>query len=74
MSIKYDDCKCCYIPCVYAGKDRKFDCVHSVSKTKPESNADRFRTMSDDEQQNCVRKFWEIEDFANWLKQPFEGE
>ena len=37
-------------------------------------NADHFRAMSDEEQQNCVRKFWEIEDFADWLKQPFDGE
>ena len=38
------------------------------------TNADRFRAMSDEEQQNCVRKFCEIEDFAYWLQQPFEGE
>ena len=37
-------------------------------------NADRFRAMSDEEQQNCVRKFWEIEDFADWLQQPAEVE
>ena len=37
-------------------------------------NADHFRAMSDEEQQNFVRKFWEIEDFADWLKQPFDGE
>ena len=37
---------------------------------KPITNADRFRAMSDEEQQNCVRKFWEIEDFADWLRQP----
>lgn len=36
------------------------------------TNADSFRAMSDDEQQNFVRKFWEIEDFADWLKQPAE--
>ena len=39
---------------------------------KPQTNADRFRAMSDDEQQKCVRRFWEIEDFADWLKQPVE--
>ncbi len=33
------------------------------------TNADRFRAMSNEEQQNFVRKFWEIEDFADWLKQ-----
>ena len=36
---------------------------------KPDTNADRFRAMSDEEQQKCVRRFWEIEDFADWLKQ-----
>ena len=36
------------------------------------TNADRFRAMSDEEQQECVRHFWEIEDFADWLKQPAE--
>ena len=38
----------------------------------PQTNADRFRAMSDDEQQKCVRRFWEAEDFADWLKQPAE--
>ena len=41
---------------------------------KPMTNADHFRAMSDEEQQNCVRKFWEIEDFADWLQQPAKGE
>ena len=31
------------------------------------TNADHFRAMSDEEQQNFVRGFWEIEDFADWL-------
>ena len=35
-----------------------------------QTNADRFRAMSDEEQQKCVRRFWEIEDFADWLQQP----
>ena len=39
---------------------------------KVQTNADRFRTMSDEEQQKCVRRFWEIEDFADWLQQPQE--
>ena len=43
------------------------DCPY---RTEPITNADRFRAMSDEEQQNCIRKFWEIEDFADWLKQP----
>ena len=42
------------------------DCPY---RTEPITNADRFRVMSDEEQQNCIRKFWEIEDFADWLKQ-----
>ena len=36
------------------------------------TNADRFRDMSDEEQQKCVRRFYEVEDFADWLKQPAE--
>ena len=48
--------------------DMQRDCKHFLEKT----NADRFRAMSDDEQQKCVRRFWEIEDFADWLKQPAE--
>ena len=42
------------------------DCPY---RTEPITNADRFRVMSDEEPQNCIRKFWEIEDFADWLKQ-----
>ena len=41
---------------------------------KSQTNADRFRAMSNEEQQNYVRKFWEIEDFADWLKQSPKGE
>ncbi|MBQ2382941.1 MAG: hypothetical protein II290_02780 [Oscillospiraceae bacterium] len=40
----------------------------------PKTNADHFRAMSDEEQQKCVRRFWEIEDFADWLKQPAEDD
>lgn len=40
----------------------------------PMTNAERFRAMSDEEQQKFVRRFWEIEDFADWLKQPKEGD
>ena len=40
------------------------DCPY---RTEPLTNADYFRTMSNKEQQNFVRKFWEIEDFADWL-------
>lgn len=39
---------------------------------KAQTNADRFRAMSDKEQQSFVRGFWEIEDFADWLQQPAE--
>ena len=38
------------------------------------TNADLFRAMSDEEQQSFVRGFWEIEDFADWLQQPAEGD
>ena len=40
----------------------------------PHTNADRFRAMSDKEQQIFVRGFFEIEDFADWLRRPVEGE
>ena len=41
-------------------------------RRKKQTNADRFRAMSNEEQQNFVRKFWEIEDFVDWLQQPAE--
>ena len=45
--------------------------LYRPKSTKPvTTNADRFRAMSDEEQQRYVRGFWEIEDFADWLKQP----
>ena len=76
MAIKYDNCEDCHSRCVHAGKDRQFVCINGVSckitKEKPNTNADRFRSMSDEEQQNYVRKFFEIEDFADWLLQPAE--
>ena len=46
--------------------DMQRDCQHFREKT----NANRFRDMSDKEQQSFVRGFWEIEDFADWLQQP----
>ena len=61
---------------IYTGKCSKA-CIEKHNKElgiKPKTNADRFRAMSDEEQQKCVRKFWEIEDFADWLQQPAEGE
>ena len=36
-------------------------------RTEPLTNADYFRAMSNEEQQNFVRIFLEIEDFADWL-------
>lgn len=49
-------------------------CGADMYYSPPQTNADRFRKMSDEEQQRCVRGFWEIEDFADWLKQPAEEE
>lgn len=46
------------------------ECNLRTVRTEPMTNADRFRSMSDEEQQKCVRRFWEIEDFAAWLQQP----
>ena len=46
--------------------------AHIIEEEYSFTNADRFRAMSDEEQQKCVRRFWEIEDFADWLKQPAE--
>ena len=41
------------------------DCPY---RTEPLTNADYFRVMSNEEQQNFVRELnWEIEDFADWL-------
>ena len=41
-------------------------------RKRKKTNADRFRTMADKEQQSFVRGFLEIEDFADWLQQPAE--
>ena len=41
-------------------------------RTETITNAGRFRTMSDEEQQNFVRKFLEIADFADCLQQQAE--
>ena len=43
-------------------------------RKRKQTNADCFRAMSDDEQQNFVRGFLEIEDFADWLEQSQKGE
>ena len=65
-------------PCETCIKEKCFhrsqyvtDC--SRHQAKPMTNADLFRAMSDEEQQKCVRRFWEIEDFADWLQQPVGG-
>ena len=42
------------------------DCPY---RTEPLTNADYIRVMSNEEQQNFVRRFWEIEDFVDWLGQ-----
>lgn len=49
-------------------------CGGIFKKVKPMTNADRFRRMTNEEQQKFVRGFWEIEDFADWLQQPAKGE
>ena len=53
MTIKYDNCKNCQSLCIHAGKDRKFVCINGVSckitMEKPQTNADRIRSMTDDE-------------------------
>lgn len=59
------------IRCVYV--EVKGEKQPSNWRAKPMTNADRFRAMSDEEQQKCVRRFWEIEDFADWLQQPPRG-
>lgn len=52
MAIKYDNCKDCHSRCVHAGKDRKFVCINGVSckiAEKPMTNAQKIRSMSDEE-------------------------
>lgn len=66
--------KCTGIRCPMQVGYKVDECNHRDChyRTEPITNADRFRAMSDEEQQNCIRKFWEIEDFADWLQQPSE--
>ena len=59
-------------PMQYGYKVDECNHVDCPYRTEPITNADRFRSMSDEEQQKFVRRFWEIEDFADWLKQPAE--
>ena len=64
-------CRICHnISCSNHGKDVLFlgdgwKCNYIPVPT----NADCFRAMSDEEQQNFIRGFWEIEDFVDWLGQ-----
>lgn len=51
------------VPCILA---------NAATTYRKVTNADLFRAMSDEGQQKCVRRFREIEDFADWLKQPAE--
>ena len=92
MAIKYDNCKDCHSRCVHAGKDRKFVCINGVSckitTGKSQTNADRIRSMSDEElrnwlfQRDCtnIAAFLEYGGMGvmnavqllDWLKQPAE--
>ena len=61
--------KCTGIRCPMHVGYKVDQCEHNECpyRTEPLTNADYFRAMSDEEQQNFVRRFWEIEDFADWL-------
>ena len=92
MAIKYDNCKDCHSRCVHAGKDRKFVCINGVSckitTGKSQTNADRIRSMSDEElrnwlfQRDCTNIAAFLEhggmgvmdavQLLDWLKQPAE--
>ena len=92
MTIKYDNCKDCHSGCVHAGKDRKFVCINGVSckitTGKSQTNADRIRSMNDEEmcnwlfQRDCtnIAAFLEYGGMGvmnavqllDWLKQPAE--
>lgn len=60
-----NNCKYCKADCALRGEENLKECKGHI----PMTNADRFRAMSDEEQQKFVRRFWEIEDFADWLQQ-----
>ena len=94
MAIKYDNCKDCHSRCAHAGKDRKFVCFNGVSckitTGKSQTNADRIRSMNDEEmcnwlfQRDCrnIAAFLEYGgmgvmnavQLVEWLKQSAEGE
>ena len=68
--------KCTGIRCQMQAGYKVYECDYKDCPCRTESitNADFFRTMLDKEQQIFVRKFLKIEDFADWLQQPEEGE
>ena len=92
MAIKYDNCKECHSRCIHAGKDRNFVCINGVSckitTEKPQTNADRIRSMSDEElawelmlwRCEATAKYHGIESqypdtqstILDWLQQPAE--
>ena len=78
------NCKDCTTNCVYRGKDNEARCGSFVGTV---TNADRIRSMSDEDLANLLTDYsnnsgWvtEIgrkicfERIYEWLKQPFEGE
>ena len=67
--VGFDECKTTGRTVEFAVDDGV--CI-DFDERKPQTNAERFRAMSDEEQQKFVRRFWEIEDFADWLQQPAE--
>lgn len=68
--------KCTGVRCPMQYGYKVDECNHTDCpyRTEPITNADRFRRMTDEEQQTFVRGFWEVEDFADWLKQPCKEE
>ena len=92
MAIKYDNCKDCHSRCIHSGKDRDFICMSGVSckitTENPQTNADRIRSMSDEELAEFLRDFnlsdvstGKIGEFGphmfryrlkEWLQQPAE--
>ena len=92
MAIKYDNCNDCRSSCIHAGKDRDFVCVNGVSckitTGKSQTNADRIRSMNDEEmcnwlfQRDCtnIAAFLEYGGMGvmnavqllDWLQQPAE--
>ena len=94
MAIKYDNCKNCHSLCIHAGKDREFVCINGVSckitMEKPQTNAQKIRSMSDEElcnwlfQRDCTNIAAFLEhggmgvmnavQLLDWLQQPAKGE